>query len=197
MAPSPDSSKGLLTSYIVDASRSRFVVRVTATGLLSAFGHNPTVAIRGFRGEASFDEDAPAESSLRLAIDATSLSITGDVNEKDRAEMEAAMKNDVLEAARYPEIGFDGKAGEASKIADGMYRIKLAGRLNLHGVTGNLEIPCNLTVGGGRLRAGGEFTIRQTDYQIRPVSAAGGALKVKDELRFSFDIAADRKKEVE
>ena len=40
------------------------------------------------------------------------------------------------------------------------------------------------------LRASGEFTVRQTDYGIKPVSVAGGALKVKDELKFSFDIVA-------
>jgi polyisoprenoid-binding protein YceI len=197
MAPSHDQSKSLLSSFVVDAAKSRFVVRVTATGLLSAFGHNPTVAIRGFTGDASFSPDTPEQSTLRLAIDANSLSITGDVNEKDRSEMEANMKNDVLETAQYPEIGFEGKAVEANSIGGSMYRVRLAGQLTLHGVTGKLDIPCNITDGGDTLRASGEFTIKQTDYQIRLVTAVAGALKVKDELRFSFDIACRRKKEPE
>jgi hypothetical protein len=33
-----------------------------------------------------------------------------------------------------------------------------------------------------------------SDFEIRPVSAAGGTIKLKDELKLSFDIAA-RKQE--
>jgi hypothetical protein len=40
------------------------------------------------------------------------------------------------------------------------------------------------------LRASGDFILRQPDYQIKPVSVAGGALKLKDELNFSFEILA-------
>jgi hypothetical protein len=32
--------------------------------------------------------------------------------------------------------------------------------------------------------------VRQSDYEIRPVSAVGGAVKLKDELKLSFDITA-------
>ena len=40
------------------------------------------------------------------------------------------------------------------------------------------------------LRAFGEFSLRQSDYGIKPVSAVGGGLKVKDEVKFTFDIVA-------
>ena len=48
---------------------------------------------------------------------------------------------------------------------------------------------------GDILRANGEFTLRQTDYRIKLASVAGGALKLKDELKFTFDIVARRKSE--
>ena len=47
-------AEGLAASYVLDAAKSRFLVKASATGLLSAFGHNPTIAIRGFTGEAWF-----------------------------------------------------------------------------------------------------------------------------------------------
>jgi hypothetical protein len=50
--------------------------------------------------------------------------------------------------------------------------------------------------GGESLRANGEFTVRQTDYRIKLVSVAGGALKLKDELKFQFDIVATRRREI-
>lgn len=195
MATSPNSAQGLVASYVVDSSRSRLVVKATASGMLSAFGHNPTVSVRSFTGEAWFRPQAPEQSSLRFEIDATSLAIAGDVNEKDRQEMERTMKQEVLEVDRYREIRFEGAGVEANKIADGMYRVSLAGKLTLHGVEKDVRFPCNVTVGEDSLRANGEFTVRQTDFLIKLVSVAGGALKLKDELKFTFDVVANRRRE--
>jgi polyisoprenoid-binding protein YceI len=179
--------------YVLDPARSRFLVRAFASGLLAAFGHSPTVAIRNFTGEAWFRPQAPDQSSLRFEIDASSLAVTGDIREKDRQEMERSMKDEVLETERYPKIGFESSAIQASTIAEGMYRMKIGGKLTLHGVERDIEIPCNLTVGEDRLRTNGEFSIRQTDFGIRLVSVAGGTLKLKDELKFTFDIVGQRR----
>ena len=61
-------------------------------------------------------------------------------------------------------------------------------------MTRGLTIPARVAVTGDMLRAFGEFSLRQSDYNIKPVSAIGGGLKVKDEVKFSFDIVA-RKQE--
>lgn len=188
-------AESLTESYALDAAKSRFLVKAVASGLLSAFGHNPTIAIRNFTGEARFSPEAPEQSSLRLAIDAASLAVTGEVNEKDRHEMERAMREDVLETNRYPEIGFESSGVQASKITEGSYRMKIGGKLTLHGVARDLEMGCNVTVSGDGLRANGDFSIRQTDYGIRLVSVAGGTLKLKDELKFTFDMVAHRSRE--
>ena len=44
------------------------------------------------------------------------------------------------------------------------------------------------------MRASGEFSVRQSDYEIAPITAAAGAIKVKDEVKCTFDIVA-RKQE--
>jgi polyisoprenoid-binding protein YceI len=195
MATSPNSAQSPVPSYVVDPSRSRLLVKATASGMLAAFGHNPIIAIRGFTGEAWFRPHAPEQSSLRFDIDATSLAIAGDVSEKDRQEMDRTMKDEVLEVDRYREIHFEGSGLEANKIADGMYRITLGGKLTLHGVEKDVRFPCNVTVGEDSMRANGEFTIRQTDFRIKLVSVAGGTLKLKDELKFTFDVVAHRRRE--
>jgi polyisoprenoid-binding protein YceI len=66
--------------------------------------------------------------------------------------------------------------------------------LTLHGVTRPQPLAAKVAVIGDTLRAFGSFTISQTDYDLKLVNIAGGALKVKDELKFSFNILA-RKKE--
>ena len=51
-----------------------------------------------------------------------------------------------------------------------------------------------VALNGDSLRAFGGFAVRQTDYDLKLASVAGGVLKVKDELKCSFKILA-RKKE--
>jgi hypothetical protein len=46
-------------------------------------------------------------------------------------------------------------------------------------------------VNGATLRAAGDVSILQSDYDIQPVTAAGGTIKLKDEVKLSFDITAD------
>lgn len=195
MAAPLNLPKDAVPVYSVDPAKSRFQVKAAVSGLLSAFGHNPVIAVRSFTGEARFRLEAPEESALLIEIDATSLVIAGDANEKDRGEMDRVMKEDVLEIDRYPVIRFAGSGTQAVKIMEGMYRVSLAGKLSLHGVEKNVEFPCNVFAAVDNLRANGEFSIRQTDYRIKLVSVAGGALKLKDELKFAFDIVAHRKRE--
>jgi polyisoprenoid-binding protein YceI len=176
--------------YRIDASRSRFTVQGSADGLLSMFGHDPVIAIRGFGGDAQFVPGTLESASLLMLVQADSLAVANKVSDKDRREMERAMREDLLEIARYPEIVFMSTSITANKTGEGRYRARIVGKLSLHGVTRDHTIDAQLIVSEGSLRAQGEFPLRQTDYNIRPVSVAGGTLKMKDALKFSFDIVA-------
>ena len=76
----------------------------------------------------------------------------------------------------------------------GAIQVTLNGNLTLHGVTRPLPLTAQVMLSGDMLRASGEFSVLQSDYGITLVSVAGGALKLKDELKFTFDIVA-RKQE--
>ncbi len=179
--------------YRMDATRSRFVVQAFADGLFSMFGHNPTIAICGFGGDARFDLSTLEKASLLMLVTPDSFTVTDKVSDKDRREIERAMREDVLEIARYPEIVFMSKRTSSHPIMEGQHHVKITGDLTLHGVTREHEIDANVTINRDSLSAQGEFSLRQTDYNIKPVSIAGGTLKVKDELMFSFDIVAEKK----
>jgi polyisoprenoid-binding protein YceI len=180
--------------YLIDAGVSRFTVRAFAGGLLSGLGHNPVVAIRGFNGEARWDPAAPIQASLRMVVLAASLAVQNDVSDKDRREMERGMQDEVLEIGRYPEIVFE-STGVSAVQGDGPVRVKIDGNLTLHGVTRPQSLPAQLAPMGDTLRASGEFALRQTDFRIKLASVAGGTLKIKNELKFTFDIVARRKSE--
>jgi len=178
--------------YIIDGSRSRFTVKAFAGGLLSSLAHNPTIAIRGFAGEVAFAPDAIEKSSLRMKVNADSLDLTDNVSDKDRKEIERMMREEVLETRSYPEIIFESAQVSGNKITEGWYRINVTGDLTLHGVTNKCSFDTQVRVSEDRFSAQGEFPLRQTDFNIKLVSAAGGTIKVKDELKFSFDIVATK-----
>lgn len=174
--------------YVVDPQASRFTVRAFASGPLSAVGHSPTFAVRDFHGEVGFDPDQPAAASLQLTIRAASLALTDSVSDKDRREIERTTQGQVLESARFPEIKYDCPASRLT--VEGPTQLTLAGDLTLHGVTRAQTVSVRLYLTGQALRGQGEATVRQTEFGIRPVTVAGGMLKVKDELKLAFDIVA-------
>lgn len=179
--------------YSIDARGSTFTVRAFATGLLSSFGHNPTIAIPDFTGEVSLNPEAVEQSSVRIVLQAASLTDTDDIREKDRAEINRTMHEEVLESDGYPEIVYECSNLSANKTGEGQYWATLNGELTLHGVTRNQPVSLRISLNGDTLRGTGDFSVRQSDYEMRPVSAAGGTIKLKDELKLSFDISAHKR----
>jgi len=181
-------------TYKIDPGRSRFVVRAFATGLLSSLGHNPTIAIPGFSGEAQIPPGLEGVASLHIEVQAASLKVTDNVSDKDRREIERQMQEEVLETGRYPQITFESSSVSSEKVFEGQYKARISGGLSLHGVTRDLTILSQLILGEDTMRANGEFSISQREYGIKQVSALGGSIKLKDELKFSFDIVARRER---
>ncbi len=180
--------------FIIDGRASRFTVRAFVTGLLSSMGHSPTFAIGAFGGEVKFNPDKPEAGSFRLAVQASSLSVQDDISDKDRREIERLMNQEVLETSQFAEILYEAPSISVTTMSDSLYSATLNGKLTLHGTTRSQPIPARVVLLGSMLRASGEFTLSQSAYNLRPVSVAGGALKIKDELKFSFEIVA-RKQE--
>ncbi len=179
--------------YDINPNISKFTVQAFAGGLLSAFGHNPVIAISNYAGEVNVAEVID-QSSVEIRIQSSSLRVASEVKDKDRREIERIMQEQILQADKFPEIVYRCSRIAASKTAEGQYWAALSGELTLHGVTRTLSVPTRIAVFGETLKASGTFSILQSDYSISEVSVAGGSLKVKDEIKFSFDMAA-RKQE--
>jgi polyisoprenoid-binding protein YceI len=184
---SPETSA---VHYTIDPASSRFTIRAFAAGLLSGLGHNPVIAIRDFSGEVNFAPDDLTKSSVGMTIQAGSFEVQNDVSEKDLREIIRTMNDQVLEAKRFPEIAFESRQVSGMKLGESLYVMKIEGDLFLHGITRPQTLSANVAPADDKLRVYGEFSIKQSDFKIRLVSVAGGALKVKDELKLSFDIVA-------
>jgi len=176
--------------YKIDASKSHFMVKAFAGGLLSAFAHDHNISIPDFSGEAQFTYGTFEPASLRLTVKANSLAVTDKVSEKDKNEIENTMRNQVLEVEKYPEIVFTSTSVSASKVDEGKYQVKINGELSLHGATHTVVVNARVELSANSLHAHGEIPLRQTTYGIKPVSAAGGTIKVKDDVKLTFNIVA-------
>jgi polyisoprenoid-binding protein YceI len=177
---------------LVDAKKSRFIVRAFAAGLLSALGHSPTISIPDFEGEFVLNPEAIDQSSVRLVIHAASLTVIDDIPDKDREEIEHIMHHEVVESDSFPEIVYEASHISATRNGESEYRVSLNGQLMLHGVARAQPVSARVLLNGDILRAIGESTVSQRDYEIRPVSAVGGTIKLKDELKLTFEISAHK-----
>jgi polyisoprenoid-binding protein YceI len=153
-------------------------------------GHNPKIGIGKFSGEVDFSPDDLQGEGFCLAIEASSLSVQDDISDKDRREIERLMNEQVLEVNKYPDILYQASVASNSSLGASLYSAALNGSLSFHGVTRNQPVTARVAMFGEMLRASGDFTLRQSDYQVKPVVVAGGALKLKDELKFSFEMVA-------
>jgi polyisoprenoid-binding protein YceI len=189
-----ETAKAILLHYAIDARASRFTVQVFASGILSAMGHNPRIGIRTFTGEVDFNAETVQASGFRLSMKSNSFGVLDDISDKDRCEIERMMNEQVLETAKYPEIIYGAPTVTITRLEGTLYSAILNGALSFHGVTRNQSVSARIAVFDDMLRASGEFSLNQSDYGIKPISVAGGTLKVKDELKFSFEMIA-RKQE--
>jgi polyisoprenoid-binding protein YceI len=174
--------------YVLDPRQSRLTVQAFATGMLSGFAHNPTFAVRDFNGELSFSLESFEDASLLVTVRADSLELTDQVKEQDRKEILQTLNEQVLQAARYPEIAYRAAGFVGTRLADNWFRVRINGTLTLRGVTRPQAIDAQLRLLDGSAKLSGDFNLPQAPYGIKPVTALGGMIKVKDELKLAFDL---------
>ena len=172
----------------IGAGTSRLLVKTFAGGPLAAFGHDLVFAAPIHKGEITFDAEK-LTGSVNLRIRTDTIALQGDKSEKDRREIERTLKEKVLEVSKYGEIVYISDEATIRKV-DGGYEVEVAGSLTIHGVTRHQPVRAKVIPTGSMLRAFGEFSVRLSDFAIEQVTVAGGAMKVKDEIKATFDIVA-------
>jgi hypothetical protein len=164
----------------VDTAQSKLTVFAYKSGLFSGFADDHII-------------DAPIAGGM--ISDASPLSVAirvraGDLKVRDpnlsaskRDEVQARMAGpEVLDTRTFPSIAFESTAIQPN----GADRWTVTGRLTIHGQT--RPVTFATTLANGRYR--GTVTLKQRDFGIKPISIAGGTVKVKDELKIEFDIVA-------
>jgi polyisoprenoid-binding protein YceI len=156
-------------------------VRVYKAGVFSAFGHDHEISAPLSAGSAD-----TATHHVELRMDAGALRVRdAKASEKDRNQIQTTMLGpEVLDSEHHPEIVF--RSTTIEPMGQGSWRVH--GALTLHGRTRPLTVEVSQREG----HYVGKSLLKQTDFGIKPVRIAGGAVRVKDEIRIEFDIQLAR-----
>ncbi len=190
----PPASQAISTiRFRLDSSQSKFIAHALRGGLLWFKGHEHLVAAREFSGEAQITPDKITPASLQLTVRTDSMVETSDAfTESQKQIINKELREIVLEPAKYPEIVFKSTEVTGKPLGNGQYDLKIGGDLTLHGVTRHIVIPAKVTLRGNDLRAVGEFSINRGDFKVKATSAFHGMIRVRDKVKFSFDIVGHR-----
>lgn len=187
-ASRPDSAVHQDSVVYRVASDSRFEVTTSKAGLFGFAGHTHTVRARAFIGSVVYYPSDPAASHLEMIIPTDSLEVLTPPDTAEIRQVTETMRTQVLRVTEYPEIRFVAANGSPTK--NGM---KLQGELTLVGRTRPVPVDAALQIGPDTIRANGTFSVKQTDFGIKPYSGGpAGTVKVGDRLRFEFDAIAVR-----
>jgi polyisoprenoid-binding protein YceI len=180
-------------TYNLDASQSKFMAHANAGGLLWFKGHNHHLQASDFSGRVELTPDTITPASLLLVVKASSLHETGtDFTEPQKQIINKELKEIVLLPDQYPDITFQSTNVTVKSATAGRYEVKINGNLTLHGVTRPITIPAVVTLNGNTLRAVGKFSIDRDDYKVKATSAVHGLVRVKNNVKFEFDILGRR-----
>jgi polyisoprenoid-binding protein YceI len=178
----PATLSDLAGNYVIDPAHTRigFVAR-----------HAMVTKVRGsfneFEGTATVDSENPANSSVRLTIDAAS------IDTRNAQRDEHLRTNDFLALEQYPQITF--VSTDIRQVDETTFEV--TGDLTIKDVTNRITVPFEFEgaaqdpYGNQRIGFDGSVTISRKDYGITWNAAleTGGVL-VSDKIVLEFEVSA-------
>jgi polyisoprenoid-binding protein YceI len=173
-------------TYTLGPADGRLLVKTGRTGLGRRAGHDLTIEVTRWSGEAVVDTEAPAGSAAAVSVEVDSFEVregTGGVKpltDGDRAEIGKVLRTRILHTAEHPSISFRSTAVEGTPES-----FTIHGDLTIMGETRPVTVHGGAT--GSRVTGGA--TVVQSHWGIKPYSALFGALRLADPVEIEFDLA--------
>jgi polyisoprenoid-binding protein YceI len=186
--------------YEVVAADSLLTMRAYRAGTLARLGHNHLLASHDLSGTVHVPEDLTAASFelrfpvAKLTVDEAALrqhendpdfaaEVPDSAKEGTRRNM---LGEALLDAEHYPEIALRSERIEVAAPNELLAHVQVTVRDH----TASVTVPVHHEMQDGALVASAEFVLNQTDLGLKPFSAVGGALQVKDEMKIRISIRA-------
>lgn len=153
-------------------------------------------------GKINFTSKAPMEDiegknkTVTAVLDTKSGAFQFSVQMKsfefEKALMQQHFNENYVESDKYPDATFRGVVvnnGAVNYAKDGTYNVTVRGKLTIHNITKDVEVPGTITVNGGKVDATSTFNILLSDYRISIPSAVKE--KVSNSIRVIVDTRLD------
>ena len=193
LIPIPGAAQSVARDSVVydlaPAPASRLVVRTGKAGLLGFAGHAHLIQAREFAGRIVYYPDQPGASHVTVSIATERLEVLTPPDTAEIRKVTAAMRADVLDVAHYPEITLT-----AQSVEEAGDTLRVDAALTMKGQTRTVPLMVRVRLGPDTLHATTTFTVRQSDYGIRPYRGGpGGTVRVADAVTFDIDAIALRR----
>lgn len=181
--------------YEVDTQASLVLVYVRRAGLMRRAGHDHVVVSEHVSGQVSWARGNMESSAVlrlplaELVVDAPlhreRFGLEPEVSESSIRGTTRNMLEKVLEVEEFPEALVEVSLADREQT-----EAELAVTITLKGERAQYPVRCDFSTESGTLTAAGTFTIRHSDFGMRPFRAAAGLLRVADEMDIHFRIVA-------
>jgi len=172
-----------LCGMATTASAQKYMTR---TGKVVFFSGTPVENIEAFNNDVSSVIDGRTGEMLFI-VPIKSFKF-------EKALMQEHFNENYMESDKFPKADFKGKIlniGDVNFSKDGVYNVKTAGKLTIHGVTKDVTIPGTVTVKGGSVTANSKFLVRTADYGIKIPGMV--ASKIADQIEVTVNSILSQK----
>ena len=167
---------------------SRFEVKTGKAGLLGFAGHGHLVRARASSGQIVYYPNSPADSRVEVVVPVDSLEVLTPPDTAEIRKVTETMRSEVFHPDGYALITF--VSTTVSPAGDGL---QVRGRLTIAGQTRDVAVVMRLEAAGDTLRATGSFSVKQSDFGIRPYRGGpAGTVRVADRVEFNLSAVAIR-----
>lgn len=184
--------------YTVQKANSHLLAVTGKTGLFSFAAHDHAVMATQWTAAVNLNPQQLSQSGVTVSIPVSALVIDSDEARKAaglgsgpgpddvRKIQQRMLGPEILDAQRFPTIEF--RSSQVRVVSP--EKLEVTGELTLHGKSKTIKVQVNYAPaaqGGYLFKA--EFPIRQTDFDLKPESVAGGTVKVKDEVKIRVQLS--------
>ena len=83
--------------------------------------------------------------------------------------MEEHFNENYMESDKFPKSDFKGNIsapGDVNYGKDGTYHVTVSGKLTIHGVTKDVQVPGSVVVEGSKVKLAAKFAVKLADYNV-------------------------------
>lgn len=197
VTPPAPAAAPAAADYTLDPGKGSLYVQVFKEGstIASGLSHDHVMSATGWNGTVHWDPADPSACKVDIRVPVSGLRVDDEATRKrvgydvmlDADQREEVKSNMLaagqLDARRFSDITFTATGCEAAGD-----RVKVTGKLSVHGVAKSVASTMKITSDGSTFSAAGTFTAKATDFGFQPYSALLGALKNQNEMKFTVDV---------